>query len=413
MTLSTEFTWMHSGQLGAAQMSGAKNSEGQLLQVLDSGLIDGFNPQPVVSITKTATSVTLSYGVSHGYELGQVLLVAGATDATLNGRHRVITKTENALTINAVGVNATTGTITTKVAPLGWQSIFGSADPLKRAYRSNSMQSSKTVLYLDMSLPTSHGYNTTNPAKRAMVDMCENMTTLGTQINSYTSAFNNRTSVRNGKMFWYQCRGLSKTTAISVAQNRSWVIIGNDKFFILLNEWQEYNPYGQHLRDTFAFGDLLNMKNEVTTGNCAWLGVTNPNDTSEIYFAYGGAQIGGNVANTTDVKGYMTKSFNGTGTLRPLVLSLHGGVEPLLSGREGETTNFPNPATQSVVGLPIYTLTSEYLRAKLPSILFIPQNLNDNYIGLDKNSTSNSLIATVAGQYGTGNNGFFAFNLKE
>lgn len=410
--MSDRFTWFHSGQLGAPQMNGAAGSNGQMLQVLDACLIDGFNPQTAVSVIKTATSVTLTFGISHGYEVGQLLLVSGATDAALNGSKRITTKTTNTVTIDAVGVSVLTGTIVTKVTPLGWQSIFGSTDPLKRAYRSNSAESSKTVLYLDMSLPTSHGYNSANPAKRAMVDMCENMTTLGTQINSYTSAFNNRPTIRNGKMFWYQCRGTTKAEAVSVAQNRSWIVVGNDKFFFLLNEWQFFNPYGQHLRDTFAFGDMLNMKGEVNTNNCAWLGVTNINDATEIYFAYGGAQMGGNVA-TTDVKGYMTKSFNGTGTLRSLVLSSNGGVEPLLSGREGAASNYPNPATQSIIGLPIYALTSEHLRAKFPSILFIPQNLNDNYIDLDKNSTSNSLIATVAGQYGTGNNGFFAFNLEE
>ena len=75
------FTWMHSGQLGAPQMNGAAGSNGQMLQVLDACLIDGFNPQTVTIATKTATTVTLTFGVSHGYEVGQLILVSGATDA--------------------------------------------------------------------------------------------------------------------------------------------------------------------------------------------------------------------------------------------------------------------------------------------------------------------------------------------
>lgn len=405
---------MHAGQLGAPQMNGAAGSNGQMLQVLDACLINGFNPQTVTTATKTATSATLTFGVSHGYEVGQLILVSGATDAALNGNHRIISKATNTVTIDAVGVAVTTGTITTKVAPLGWQSIFGTTDPLKRAYRSNSMQSSKTVLYLDMSLPTSHGYNTTNPAKRAMVDMCENMTTLGTQINSYTSAFNNRPTIRNGKMFWYQCRGTTKTEAVSVAQNRSWIVVGNDKFFFLLNEWQFVNPYGQHLRDLFAFGDMLSMKGEVSASNCGWLGATSVNDADTIYFAHNGAQIGGAFITASDIRGYMIKSYNGTGTLKPFLLTTSGREEIVISGREGAASNYPNPATQSMLGLPIYTLVAdEHLRARIPSILFVLQNLNDNYAALDMLASSDTLVASMAGQYASGNNGFFAFDLKE
>src|SRR5690606_28768003 len=101
--MSDRFTWMHSGQVGAPQMNGASGSNGQMLQVLDACLIDGFNPQTVTMATKTATTVTLTFGVVHSYAERQIVTVSGATDAALNGRHRVVSTTTNTITIDAVG----------------------------------------------------------------------------------------------------------------------------------------------------------------------------------------------------------------------------------------------------------------------------------------------------------------------
>lgn len=417
--MSDKFTWMHSGQIGAPQMNGAAGSNGQMLQVLDGCLINGFNPQTVTIATKTATTVTLTYGVSHGYELSQIIAVSGATDAALNGRHRVISKTATTVTIDAVDVAVTTGTITTKVAPLGWESIFGSADPLKRAYRSNDMQSSKTVLYLDMTLPAGHGYNTTNPAKRAMVSLCEDMTTLGVQINSYSDVENNYTVDPNGKLFWYQCRSNSKTSAVNESENRSWVIIGNGKFFYFFNEWQ-FLRKNRNYRDFYAFGDMEYLSGEIGTGNCGWVGSTSANDAGNMLVASVGAVVGGNPSLTTDVTGFMTTGVNGTGLMRPFVfvssgfLAQGGVASKSSSGRDGVAENYPNPSTLSILGFPCYVSTGTNLRAKMPIMLNIHQNLGDNFSELDKLVSSSVLVVTLFYTRGsnTDGNGFFAFNLK-
>lgn len=415
--MSDKFTWMHSGQIGAPQMNGASGSNGQMLQVLDGVLINGFNPQTVTIATKTATTVTLTFGVSHGYELLQIITVSGATDAALNGQHRVISKTATTVTIDAVGVAVTTGTITTKVAPLGWESIFGSTDTLKRAYRSQNIESSQSVLYLDMNLPAGHGYNATNPAKRAMVSVCEDMTTLGVQINSYTNAENNYAANINGKLFWYQCRGGSKNTAVNDTQNRSWVIVGNDKFFYFFNEWQTYNAFGSYYRDIYAFGDLDSLDGVVSANNCAWVGSISVNDTDAIYLASNGSQIGGATSVTNQTSGYIMKNADGSGVLSPFVFTVDGFSVPQIkySGTDGNVLNYPNPYTQGIVGLATHILDSKsILRATMPRLLSIPQNLNNNFAALDRFVSAGTVVVSVSkGRYTpTATNGFFALNIK-
>lgn len=416
--MSDKFTWMHSGQIGAPQMNGAAGSNGQMLQVLDDCLINGFNPQTVTIATKTATTVTLTFGVSHGYELSQIIEVSGATDAALNGRHRVTAKTATTVTIDAVGVAVTTGTIVTKVAHLGWESIFGSTDPLKRAYRSQNPQSSKTVLYLDMTLPAGHGYNATNPAKRAMVSICEDMTTLGVQINSYTDTTNNYATNVNGSLFWYQCRGLNKAAAVNDTQKRNWIIVGNDHYFWLISEWQTYRAYGGLLRDPYGFGDLLGLDGILSTNNCALIcGSALPNDDGNgAAIAAVGTQVNGDPSNASNTVGYMTKKFDGTGSLQPLIFTTDGsgGTQTFSSGTNGATSNYPNPSTQSFIANPLYAMTAFGLRAQIPCLRSIPQNLNQN-ISLDF-LQSDGLMLVATSRYSKSSSGsytaFYAIDLE-
>lgn len=414
--MSDKFTWMHSGQIGAPQMNGAAGSNGQMLQVLDACLIDGFNPQTVTVVTKTATTVTLTFGVSHGYELSQIIEVSGATDAALNGQHRITHKTDTTITIDAVGVAVTTGTITTKVAPLEWESMFGSADPLKRAYRSLDTTSTQTVLYLDMTLPTGHGYNATNPAKRAMVSICEDMTTLGVQINSYTDLENNYATNPNGTFFWYQARDNSKTTAVNIATNRPWVIAGNGKIFYLFLEWQSYRYTAtSKLRDLYVFGDADSLAGAQDNHNCMWIGSNTPNDVGSLYAATTGAGIGGINIDSNPI-GFFIKKYDGVGLKQNLVMTSNGLSVAFSTGRSSDPNVIPapNPTSGSLVCFPLYALTNSGLRAEIPKLNAIPQNLADN-VGAYDLSVANGVLVVATSERTRANsinNGFYAVDLR-
>jgi len=363
----SNFTWMNAEQIGAPQMNGASNSNGQLLQVLDACLVDGFNSKTVVSISKTSTTVTLGYGVTHGYVMGQLVEVSGANDATLNGKHKIIASTIDTITISASGVSQTTGVINTKVAPLGFESIFGSADPLKRAYRSKTVSTTRTVIYLDMTLPAGHGYNSTNPVKRATISLCEDMQSLGVQINSYTDAKNNFASNPNGSLFWYQCRNRRKTDAVSTSINSKWVIAGNSEYFYLFHEWQDYKSRGTDLRDIYAFGDTNSLSGFNDLNNCLCVCAVNSNDASDLFHASTGSTIKGS---TSTPVGVFIKDVNGL-NLADLAITLSGAnSENVISGSVSGLT-FPNPITGKITCLPIYAKTGQSLRSRLDNLMFV------------------------------------------
>ena len=428
--MSDRITWMHSGQVGAPQMGGVEGSNGQMLQVLDACLINGFNTQTATTVSKTETTVKLTFGVSHGYVERQLLLIAGATDAKLNGKHRVIAVTENTVTIDAVGVGSITGTITSKIAPLGFESIFGSTDPLKRAYRSKNVQTTRTVLYLDMSLPTSHGYNSTNPAKRAMVDMCENMTTLGVQINSYTSSFNDKPTVQNGKMFWYQARNNTKNGAVNAGTNLKWVLFGNGDYFYFLPAWQVHDLSATRLlqRDLFGFGDVKDLDG-TSSYDCFWAGVSGTNDEQSISYAANGGRINGIPTSfnySTDraySAGFYIKSSSGVGGLQQFSLVTSGVISTSHSSNSGSAysvqwiyTAFPNKSGSSLLSTPLYSMikdTDYRLRSEMGRLRAIPQNLN-NQQSLDLNVIEDVvLIAVSANGIYNFNTGFLAVDTRD
>lgn len=409
------FTWIHSGQLNAPQMDGVKLSEGQMLKVLDAVLATGFNPQTATAVTGNTSSVTITFPGEHGYELKQIVAITGASDENLNGRHRVLSRTRDTITIDAKGVTSFTGTVVAKVAPLGFESLFGDTVALKRAYRSTNPEGTRTVLYLDGTLPTGAGYNTANPTKRYMVDLCENMTVLGTQINSYTSVINNKAKNKNGSMFWYQARPNGKLDPCTATGFRSWVIVGNGDVFYLFNEWQDYGELGSKLRDLYVFGDIDSLGIDSDQYNCVWTGSMQPNDIDGIYQASLGASVGGDI--DTYPTGFFIKEYTGIGTLQPFSFTTNGSVTEKTSGRSTETYVIPtpNPVSQSLICFPIHALTKTGLRGSFPGLMYLPQNLDNNRASYDLVFTGNVItIATALARNTTStDNGFYAIDLGE
>lgn len=368
-------TYMHSGQTGAVKFHTATN--GQLLTGLDSVLVSGFNEQTATLVVASPSSVTLTYASSHGYANKQLVEVSGATDLNLNGRHRITSMTTTTITIDAANVNSIAGTIQTKVAPLGFESIFGNTDPLKRAYRSQSSLSTKTVLYLDMSYPAGAGYHATTPAMRAMVTMCEDMQTLGVPINDYTSSVNNKLINVNGSLFWYQIRGPSKATAISkMSRDPSWVVVGNDEFFYVFYSWfDSTNANSEMLRDLWFFGEMPSLAGPTDRSSCGWAGSISENDTqSNVYWSNNGGSVGGNPA--SDPLGYFIGSHDNQAPAVPFTSDLSFTNSYLSSGHTG-LIPYPNLAILGFVATSMMARTTAGWRARMPSIMYIPQKLNN------------------------------------
>lgn len=92
---------------------------------------------------------TVTTSTDHGYEIGSRLLFAGANESVFNDEFEILTiPAPNQFTFAVTTADATaTGTITCKVAPLGWEKSFSGTN--KAAYRSLDVTSNQLYLRVD------------------------------------------------------------------------------------------------------------------------------------------------------------------------------------------------------------------------------------------------------------------------
>ena len=407
-------TWMCSTQFGAPQMDGGASSNGQMLQVLDAILIDGFNPQVSTGAELLPDGfVKIKFGTAVGYKKRQKILITGANDANLNGEHIITDIMGNDITIKSPDTTVVTGTITAKVAPLGWESIFGSTDPLKRAYRSKNPNTTQTVIYLDMTLSSSHGYHSSSPAHRAMVSLCKDMTEIGVEIDSYTTVINDKEANINGSLFWRQKQYGSKAEAMNFKGYSPWTVVGNGDYFYFMVDWASRSGSTEKGgKDLFMFGDLPSFAGVSDEWCCAWAGVVSKNDVDPVYVAANGGVINGG-----DSKFFISNHLGAVNMWR-FTMSFGGGSSPSQSGNENIIT-YPNPTTASLVTNSLIALSDGGIRAAMPRIMYIPHRMSSyisTYKDLDNTFIDDYLIVSMSGMTGVATfyeNAYFAFYMGD
>lgn len=301
--------FMHSGQTGAPQMDGADGSEGQILQVLDKCLsAEGFGEQTATEVTLETDRVAIKFGTIHKFEYLQFINISGATDAELNGKHRIVRSELNTIWIEKGSITSAAGTILVSIPGLDWENMFGTTDNLKRAYRSKDPSSTRTVLYLDCELRGT-GYGS-NPLKKAVFSACEDMTVLGEQINSYTEYWNE--DYIDGALHWIQAMQYSRSGSTPTGA-RPWILWGDGKLFYFAVGHNSYSWWNR--RAIYMFGDMPRVS-QADKFNCIFSAtqIGWPDDNSTIYD--GGYRNFDSYMNTTDTRGrYFIKTVNGLGRL--------------------------------------------------------------------------------------------------
>lgn len=137
--------YIHNNMRGAPQISG---SPGTFIAVLDAFLITGFGQVAALSVTVNNGIATATLNAGDTFAEYAVVLVAGATPEALNGEARVLTATNASITWATTAPNGpATGTITIKMAPVGWEKVFSATN--KAAYRSTDAAGSRFYLYVD------------------------------------------------------------------------------------------------------------------------------------------------------------------------------------------------------------------------------------------------------------------------
>ena len=288
---------------------------------------------------------------------------------------------------------ATTQTgITLKIAPLGFEIAFTGTH--KRAYRSPNPQSNRHFLRVDDSLPT--GYTSTW-AKFGRVTIAEGMADIDTFVGAqapFTPAAPTRNEVPTGSgttMYagwfkWYYARqSYAETSGDNGNWGRSWVLIGDDRGFFLINS----SGYQGDWRVLHAFTDFDSYK---------------PGDNFASYLIaserYQQANYTGGSYPYQDA--YSCQSLDTTGKIcmrdytqlggnvRLGMLSLNDQNAQSISGRTGAIP-FPNGPDYGLILHPIYLRESGgHLRGVLPGMLWVHQNqpyghltMIDNVIGYE------------------------------
>lgn len=324
---------------GAPALSG---TAGSLIAVLDACLVNGFGLKTADSVVVAGGIATMNFSTGHSFQTHSIALVAGATPAGLNGEQRILSVTTNTATFATTAANGTaTGTITAKVAPLGWTKMYSGTN--KAAYKPSAVEASSAVLRVDDTGTTS-----------ARVRMYETMSDIDTGYNVAPT----ETKQVGGLHFWKS--SAANATAVP------WLVFGDDR-----NVYFAPAPYGTAANKNATvhhFGDLVSYK----SGD-----------------AFAGTLIGDTQAVTTTVVGnaasalittnsvQVVRSHTGIGTSisadrRPMV-----GNVSTTSGGDGTLGNFPAAAnfglflTRMLVGqAPISTYGP---RGYLPGLLYVPQ----------------------------------------
>lgn len=145
MSNPVDVKWFTSDMPGAPALSG---TAGTLIAVLDACLINGFGSVTLTSLTVSG-GVATAVKVGHGFLDHVVLLIGGSTPVELNGEKRITQIDANTFSFDATGIadQVATGTITAKMAPVGWEKRY--SDTNKAAYARTDLAATAMLLRVD------------------------------------------------------------------------------------------------------------------------------------------------------------------------------------------------------------------------------------------------------------------------
>jgi hypothetical protein len=342
---------LQSTQTGAPSVMG---QEGALISVLNACLLNGYNLKSVESIERGGNVATVTVPTGHGYRDGDMIRVSGATPNAYNGDWRIKNCATTTFDFDIEGEPDTpaSGTISAKVAPLGWESPFTGTN--KAAYRSLDPTSDGMYLRVDDNSITGGAASNGYLATTATIQMCETMTDIDT------------TGGVTHRLFW------RKSTTVT-SDPKEWFVIGDRKRFWLGIKWTN---------DKFMiyfFGDVLPFKagdaySSLVAGYSELMGMSYPNtNTDTVYnssLSYGASSTVFSVRaarSYTQVGEYVSGFFTSGGQGNGYALS---GVSSVL---------FPNPADNGIFVEPVMFLQvsgTRTLRSRLPGYYFALHAIN-------------------------------------
>lgn len=342
--MATHF--FHSGMLNAPVLSG---TAGALLAVLDACLVNGWGLVSVDSLVVSGGVATATISAGHSADVDVVVLIAGATPAGLNGQKRVTVKTNQTVKFDATGIadGAATGSITMKVAPVGWVKEFTSGNVA--AYHSSDVSSTQMRARVDDSATT-----------YARIIGYETMSDLDNGTNPFPT-----TLQLSGGGVWH------KSDAAG-ASARGWQVYADDKAFYIVAA-----TYGADttIQRVYFFGDIVPVSS--TDGFACAAFFSNATSHSQTW-----AEAMFMASPTVDGMSVLARSYTGVpGAITPS--KSFDRVNPAQSyGNSGTSYGnslpYPNPADSGLLLSPIRIFEPNLaLRGHYPGVYASPQIIPD------------------------------------
>lgn len=204
--VDTSVKHFYSAMAGAPVLNGVA---GSLIAVLDACLISGFGAKAVDSAVISGGVCRMSFasGVSAAKQEA-VILVTGASPAALNGEQKVTAVATDWVEFKTdLPDGAVTGSISFKLAPLGWEKVFSKTNVA--VYRPTDPASTRPYIRVD----------DTNAAF-ARVQMYESMTDVDTGYGV--------SPAQAGGWYWYKWNTAATTATY-------WLLVGDSRGFYFLN----------------------------------------------------------------------------------------------------------------------------------------------------------------------------------
>lgn len=344
--VDTSVKFFHSAMANAPVLSGTVGAQ---ISILDACLKDGFDLKTATSLVVAGGVATLTYSGTHSATVDSVILVAGSSIAALNGEQKVTAVGANTVSFATAAADGTaSGTITFKMAPLGWEKSFSGTN--LAAYRSVVVGASGFYLRVDDTGTTSCravGY--------------ESMTAISTGLGMFPT-----TAQLSGGVYW------PKSSAASAAAVQ-WFIIGDGRVFYLHNSIGSTSTTTQLTAGMLGFGDMIPYRDAGDPWSCYIGGC----DTSSFTSYPERGSFTGNGSTPTSGPLYAARNYNGLGASFPSATAPFVGAQSNFSGNDSTLGPFPSRVDGALRLSRRYTRSADNSfpepRSEVPGILHVPQ----------------------------------------
>ena len=344
--VDTSVKHAYSSMVGAPAISG---TAGSLIAALDAFLVSGWGAKSVDSavISNGVCRLTFASGKSAA-EFHSVILVAGASPAGLNGEQKVTAVANGWVEFKtALPDGAVTGSISFKMAPLGWEKVFSKTNVA--VYRPTDPASSRLYYRFDDS-----------NALYARVRMFESMTDVDTGLAGAPLTV-------AGGYYWHK---RASGTAVTY-----WVLAGDSRgFYALLFPYSSSGATNANVAgSSYYAGDL----NSYRSGD-AWCGVLTGMDSTSL------SNVGCVFCTATSPGLSLKRMSHGVGGAVQALRRFLGSSA--ISGADGYLGGFPSSVDNSLRLSPIMltdSVASTSPRGEMPGAYHCPQSGALNALGWD------------------------------